>query len=409
MPVPDLGRLPMYSTWYSFHQAVDPAEVEAECRRAAALGCRAVIIDDGWQTMDSGRGYAHCGDWRPERIGDMAGHVRRLHAMGMAVLLWYSVPYIGVKADSFARWRDTGRLLRIEERKQAGLLDPRYPEVRRFLLDTYVAALRDWDLDGLKLDFVHAMHLLPGASAEPAPGMDIVDLDQAVLALLRETRAGLTALKPDVLIEFRQSYVGPAMRTVGNLFRATDCPADGFTNRQRTLDIRALCRSTAAHADMIMWHIDDPVESAALQLLNILFAVPQISVRLDRIPAGHRAMLGFWINFWTSHRMTLLDGRLEAEHPEAGYTVVTASDADARITALYQAVPATLPADAPPLIQIVNATRVAGVLVEVERDWQGRLAICDTTGKVLREDDVRLAAGVHRLAVPPAGLLSLRR
>ena len=33
-------------------------------------------------------------------------------------------------------------------------LDPRYPEVRQYLIDTYVKALRDWELDGFKLDFI---------------------------------------------------------------------------------------------------------------------------------------------------------------------------------------------------------------------------------------------------------------
>ena len=34
----------------------------------------------------------------------------------------------------------------------------------------------------------------------------------------------LTKIKTDVLIEFRQSYIGPLMRKYGNLFRAGDCP-----------------------------------------------------------------------------------------------------------------------------------------------------------------------------------------
>ncbi|MBA3845513.1 MAG: alpha-galactosidase, partial [Planctomycetes bacterium] len=45
--VPDLGRLPMYSTWYSFHQRLEVDAVVRECAAAKALGCEAVIVDDG--------------------------------------------------------------------------------------------------------------------------------------------------------------------------------------------------------------------------------------------------------------------------------------------------------------------------------------------------------------------------
>ncbi len=45
----------MYSFWYSYHQEFTEEDVEAECRRAAELGFRTVIVDDGWQ-MDNTNG-----------------------------------------------------------------------------------------------------------------------------------------------------------------------------------------------------------------------------------------------------------------------------------------------------------------------------------------------------------------
>src|SRR5918998_150433 len=83
--VPQTARLPMYSTWYSFHQDLDPGRVEEQCRLAKELGCEAVIVDDGWQTASNERGYAHTGDWRPaeQKVPDMADHVRRVHGIGM--------------------------------------------------------------------------------------------------------------------------------------------------------------------------------------------------------------------------------------------------------------------------------------------------------------------------------------
>jgi len=38
-----------------------------------ALDTVLIIVDDGWQTLDSARGYAYTGDWQPERMPDMKG------------------------------------------------------------------------------------------------------------------------------------------------------------------------------------------------------------------------------------------------------------------------------------------------------------------------------------------------
>src|SRR3989442_345027 len=78
-PVPEAARLPMYSTWYSFHQQLVAGEVEEQCRIAREVGCEAVIVDDGWQTTDTARGYAYTGDWEvaEAKIPDMKAHVAR--------------------------------------------------------------------------------------------------------------------------------------------------------------------------------------------------------------------------------------------------------------------------------------------------------------------------------------------
>src|SRR5262249_55181263 len=95
--VPPLALCPVYSTWYSFHQQLSAASVEEQCRRAKALGCNVLIIDDGWQTSGVARDYAHTGDWlpAPEKFPDMHAHVARIHSLGMKCMLWYALPFVG--------------------------------------------------------------------------------------------------------------------------------------------------------------------------------------------------------------------------------------------------------------------------------------------------------------------------
>ncbi|MBV9851998.1 MAG: alpha-galactosidase [Armatimonadetes bacterium] len=406
-PVPEVARQPMYSTWYSFHQSLTLEGIETQCRLAKEIGCEAMIVDDGWQTADSGRGYAYCGDWEasPARIPDMKAHVARVHDLGLKYLLWYSVPFVGVHSKAWGRFHDTFLTI-IDMGGQVGVLDPRFPEVREYLITTYERAVRDWDLDGLKLDFVDSFHG-PAPHSGGASRRDYASVPEAVDRLLTDVMARLRAIKPDIMIEFRQSYVGPLMRKYGNMFRAGDCPDDALTNRQRTLDIRLLCGDTAAHADMMMWHPDEPTEAAALQLINTLFAVPQISVLLDQIPPDHLEMVRWWLAWWKGHRGVLLDGSLTPLHPEAMYPVVIAADARKKIIAAYA--DAVLPlADAPGEVWIVNGTPGERLVLELPQPLGDRtLTVRDCRGRTVREEMMTLSTGPRALPVPPSGTIHL--
>src|SRR6476646_2438327 len=102
--------------------------------------------------MDTKRGYAFTGDWEPERIPNMKAFVDSAHALGVKVMLWYAVPFVGKNSKASARFKD--KTLRFDERLGTYVVDPRYPEVRQYLIDTYTRAIRDWGIDGFKLDFI---------------------------------------------------------------------------------------------------------------------------------------------------------------------------------------------------------------------------------------------------------------
>ncbi|MCW3059583.1 MAG: glycoside hydrolase [Capsulimonas sp.] len=402
--VPETARRPMYSTWYSFHQAISPEAVLEQCRLAKPLGCDAVIVDDGWQTLDGARGYAYCGDWRPERTPDMRAFVDAVHAEGMAFLLWYSVPFIGRHSDAYQKFQ--GKFLADSDHFGAAILDPRFPEAREYLIGIYERALREWGLDGFKLDFVDSMGDTEEAAGRIGGGRDYDSVSEAADRLLADVMARLRAINPDVMIEFRQSYIGPLMRKYGNLFRAGDCPNDAVTNRLRVLDIRLLSGDTPAHADMLMWSPEEPAEAAALQLLNVLFSVPQISVLLDRIPEDHRAMLRFWMGFWTVHRDALLHGRLEPLQPDLCYPIVR-SFTDRELVAAIYSENALLPLDGVGErdVFVVNGTRNGRLALELLEDLgERRLQVFDCRGELLRDERITLCAGLHAFAVPPAGL-----
>lgn len=405
MPVPEEARQPMYSTWYSYHQATIAADLEAECAEAAKLGMKTVIVDDGWQTDDGNRGYGFCGDWKvtPNKIPDMAAHVKKIHDLGMKYMIWYSVPFIGEWSENWTRFKD--KLAARWEPQHCAVLDPRYPECRQFLIDTYVTALKEWDLDGFKLDFIDSF---PASSKAPMPNenMDYVKMEDAVLRLMTDVMKALTAIKPEILIEFRQSYIGPAMRTYGNMFRVADCPSDHITNRVGMVDLRLLSGDTAVHSDMLMWHKDDKVEVAARQILNILFAVPQISVRLADIPEAHKRMVTFWTQFIIDHQ-ELLRAEMEVEAPEMLYPLVRTRLGDEEAIALYNGNHIATLSDAH-TAWLFNATGSEDLTVRVSDGAARKAKVYNCMGDQVAEVNLT-DARLQSIAVPVAGFAMIEK
>lgn len=319
--VPEIAKKPMYSFWYSKHQNITAENVEEESRRAAQMGFSAIIVDDGWQTDDNNRGYAFCGDWEPSRqkFTDFAQHVANVQAMGLKYLLWFSVPYIGKNTKAWGRFHD--KLLRYNESQQAGIFDLRYPEVREYLKEIYVKAVKEWNLDGLKLDFIDEFYFLEDSPAYNEK-MDCQDIQDALNIFLTDVMDTLKKIHPDIMIEFRQRYIGPQIRRYGNIFRVSDCPGSAVSNRTGIIDLRLLSGNTAVHSDMLMWHPDETPEDAGLQLLSCLFSTVQISVCLDQITEEMKKMLLFWLRFMEEKRKLLLQSQIQPKEPENLYPEV---------------------------------------------------------------------------------------
>ncbi len=333
--VPECAREPMDSLWYSFHQQLSFDEILKECRASAEIGLKAVIIDDGWQTDDNNRGYAYCGDWQvaKAKMKDMAELVKEIHKLGQKVILWYSVPFVGMYSEKYEEFKE----YLLDGCGNAGTsfaLDPRYKKVRNYLVKTYVDAVTEWNLDGLKLDFIDSFRL-QGKSLEYDERRDFSSLEEGIHALMSEIKEKLTAINPDIMIEFRQSYIGPSIRKYGNMLRVGDCPGDIHKNRAGVMNLRMTSGKTAVHSDMIMWNYNDTPENAALQFTSVLYAVPQISVRIDKIPESHKRMLKSYIDFWYKNKDVLLDGKLTALHPESNYSLVISTLGNKEIITAY--------------------------------------------------------------------------
>lgn len=396
--VPEAAKMPMDSLWYSFHQNLDRDKILEECRLSKVLGMEAVIIDDGWQTDDNNRGYAYCGDWSvyENKMGDMASLVDEIHKIGQKVVLWYSVPFVGLYSEKYEEFKNYF-LDKSGNETDFWALDPRYKKVRDYLCGIYENAVREWKLDGLKLDFIDSF-VLKGKSLEYDENRDYQSLEDAIHALMSEIKTKLTAINKDILVEFRQSYIGPSIRKYGNMLRVGDCPGDILANRSQAINLRLTSGKTAVHSDMIMWNENDTVENAALQFANVIFTVPQISMLVRNLPQEHIDMLRFYIDFWKEYRSVLLNGKITAQNPENDYSQASSTLDNTTVTAIYT----NNVVDAKNgTTVIVNASGFDCVIVK--NAVNKRYVIKNCKGEIISRGEVR--DSLKEFSVPKAGIL----
>lgn len=332
------GEYPLYSSWYNFHQNPTQNKLLEELQIAAKLGFKSVIIDDGWSYDGLGTGdYYDCGDWKfvKSKFSDFPKFVSQVHELDMKVAVWFPVPFVGFNNPDFKIYED--KMLYLDKGFRAGIVDPRYPEIRKYIVDTYVRIVNETNIDGLKLDFIDSFKCADKSlliTDKPA-GMDVDTVENAVIKLLEEIKAAVISIKNDFMIEFRQFYVGPLITSYSNMLRVADCAFDLISNRVGIIDLRLMNYDLAVHADMLLWSKEEKPEICAKMLYNIMFAVPQISIMLKKYPEQHRLLISNFINYWYNNKDVLLHGKFIVEDVENFYSYASAENNEKKIIVCY--------------------------------------------------------------------------
>ncbi|WP_019616095.1 glycoside hydrolase family 36 protein [Psychromonas ossibalaenae] len=411
MAVPQAALEPAYSSWYSFHQNLSQQEIEDQCRLSSEIGCKTIILDDGWQTDDNNRGYKFCGDWQvaESRFPDMRGHVERVQAMGMKYILWLSVPFIGKGSRIWDEFKDN--LLFYTEEHECGTLDPRYPEARRYLIDTYRRVVADYNLDGLKLDFIDEfnMSMAEGTALSPDPARDTESLPQAVDLLMMGIRESLTRINPEIMIEFRQTYIGPMIRKYGNIFRVHDCPNDSIMNRMSIMDLRMFSGNTAVHSDMFIWSNEDSAESASLHFINTLFSVPQLSLDMKELSSEHLHMSRHWLGFWRNNRDLLLKGKLKSSYPEMQYPLIESQLGNRKVVTVHARMVSEIFNSDEQEVILINGAMENSLFVKLPQAVSAGALTYDCLGNMVREQALNLDKGLNEIEMPKSGYIVLRK
>jgi len=188
-PDPLFFRAPQYNTWIELTYGQNERDILAYAQSMLDNGLPpgVFMIDDTWQA-----GY---GDWRfdPGRFRDPKGMVAKLHAQGFKVVLWVC-PWVGMDlpayrlltrgVDPFREGRfPTGGFLRTPDGGRvwpcewwngvSALLDFTHPNARAWFGGELDRLVRDYGVDGFKLDGGHVKYYAGAAKAhENLPGGD---------------------------------------------------------------------------------------------------------------------------------------------------------------------------------------------------------------------------------------------
>lgn len=332
-PAPPTAFKPVFSTWYCFHQEVYRERLLTECREAKKLGLDTVIIDDGWQTEDNSRGYGYSGDYRPAKakVGDIHSLTNEIRNIGMKSMLWFSLAFYGDYAghtDKFGKMA-----LYHSDDLKAYVVDLRFKEVRDHIVSYCVEAVRDWGFDGLKLDFIDSFYLTQDSAVRT--GTDCSSIEEGIKRLFAELKQSFQEIKQDVLIEFRQRYVGPVMQRLGNMLRVGDCPGSLVQNRVSLMDLRLISDGCAVHCDPIEWNTQESAENVARYLINCVFSTLQYSAYPTELTEQQRKVSRKYIDFMKEYEDVLQHGELIPYGMLNNYVACAGTKDDISVIAVY--------------------------------------------------------------------------
>jgi len=322
---------PVYCTWYAKHGAVDALWLERAARRAADMGFKTLIVDDGWCYDEYCRvnpdtiknWYRTIGDYRVSEVKfpHFAEHVRRVRQMGMRYLVWVAPHLIGFDSDFYRAHPDAVIEPCVEGYRRLRIADA---QARELLAERLTGLMRDNGLDGLKIDFLDIVPPDPDAPNS-----------RATLAFVRELTQALRAIRPDALIEFRQSYTNLAMLPLATQFRAGDAPFDALKNFGRIAEIRlALGDRVPVHADPAFWSRRDDMEGVARHMIAMLGGVPMLSMDPLTLTAGEEKVIRHWLKFYDDHRQVLNHGAWRIFLNSQNIAAMTAEDAQEKVILL---------------------------------------------------------------------------
>jgi len=413
---------------------VTEEKILGELSLVRSLGFRNYVIDEGWFGHRPD-GWMYRGDYTPdpEKFPDFRGLIRRIKEHGLNVLLWVSPFQVGPKSSRYPELRrylirreklgELPSLMAVlspwvqavpadKDTEERWELCPRTGFTESYVPELVSGLVKDYGLDGLKIDFLDQVSPLP-CRAEHEHVYQTQG--EALWKTLKAMDVAIRRVKPNAIIEFRLPYANIVLRPFASLYRSQDCPWDFDQNRRLCSWINAFTPQPGpfAEADYISWVPEERPENVAKALASaILYCVPSIGRDFKKLPEVHVELVRRWLAFYEDHREEIRSGQWRPLEFDPHCSTFVIESGDVAFIGMFKDVPGRvrLPGGrAPKQLYLFNSTSESWVHTRIEpAAGEYELTVYDHLLEKNGEDQAKLVRDGLDLdvKVPEGGLLA---
>jgi len=360
----DTTNVPVFSTWYPMHRNIPLENITKELDSLRTFNFNSVLIDDGWQALvnmkiDTAYSY-EAGSYKTMNL-----FKQKLVDMKLPLYLWYSIPFMGGNPVVMNKFE--GKYIRYRAPRQMYVLDPRYPEVRKYLVSTYANFLTEWQFDGYWFDFLKGFYPKEGALIEEDSGRDFISIDLAVDTLYSDMETRLKTIKPDIFMGQKFPVVGPNLVSYQSFLTGFVGVENCQVVREKMVNNRLLYGKFTPFMEVVAFNPKENAEDVARKLQSVLFGNPYLSFYITTLPVEVKQTIRFWLDYWKKNYKVIFEGDFEPMQVSRFYPVIKVEHEQKTIYMLYEDFTVNLPFLLSSPIDVINSKITPNVQFQLSK------------------------------------------
>lgn len=402
----DTTNVPVFSTWYPMHRNIPLENITRELDSLRTFNFKSILVDDGWQAlvnMKVDTSYTY----EENSYKTMNLFRQKCQEMKLPLYLWYSLPFMG--GNPVVMKKFDGKYIRYRAPRQMYVLDPRYAEVRKYLVSTYANFLNEWKFDGYWFDFLKGFYPSEGQVMDENKGRDFVSIDLAVDTLYADMKARLKSINPNIFMGQKFAVVGPNLISYQN-FLTGFVGVDNTTQivREKMVNNRLLYGKYTPFMEVVAISPNDKPMDIARKLQSVLFGNPYLSFYVTTLPAEAKQTIRFWLEYWKKNYKTIVEGDFEPMQVSRFYPVIKVEDERKMIYMLYEDYTINLPVNLTRPIEVINSKVTGNVQFMLSKPGlQYQFEMFDCLGNNIEKGELKSKKNTLDLTVPPAGYIRI--
>ena len=402
----DTTNVPVFSTWYPMQRNIPLENITRELDSLQTFNFKSILVDDGWQAlvnMKVDTSYTYAGN----SFKTMNLFRQKCRELKLPLYLWYSLPFMG--GNPVVMKKFDGKYIRYRAPRQMYVLDPRYADVRKYLVSTYANFLEEWKFDGYWFDFLKGFYPSEGQVMDEDRGRDFVSIDLAVETLYADMEARLKAINPAVFMGQKFAVVGPNLVSYQN-FLTGFVGVDHTTQivREKMVNNRLLYGKYTPFMEVVaISQADKPVDIAR-KLQAVLFGNPYLSFYITTLPAESKQTIRFWLDYWKKNYKTIVEGEFEPMQVSRFYPMIKVEDERKIIYMIYEDYTINLPLNLTRPIEVINSKVSGNVQFMLGKPGlQYQYEMFDCMGNNIEKGVLKSKKNTLDLTVPSAGYIRI--